>query len=49
MELARRHGDYAIVGIAVQGRVDGGDFDDMRLGFFGAGISRFSPRARARH
>lgn len=37
MELARRHGDYAIVGIAVQGRVDGGKFDDMRLGFFGAG------------
>lgn len=37
MELARRHGDYAIVGIAVQGRVDGGNFDDMRLGFFGAG------------
>lgn len=37
MELARRHGDYAIIGIAVQGRVDGGKFDDMRLGFFGAG------------
>lgn len=37
MELARRHGDYAIVGIVVQGRVDGGNFDDMRLGFFGAG------------
>jgi len=37
MELARRHGDYAIVGIAVQGRVDGGNFDEMRLGFFGAG------------
>jgi carbon-monoxide dehydrogenase medium subunit len=37
MELARRHGDYAIVGIAVQGRVDSGNFADMRLGFFGAG------------
>lgn len=37
MELARRHGDYAIVGIAVQGRVEGGNFADMRLGFFGAG------------
>lgn len=37
MELARRHGDYAIVGIAVQGRVDGGTFADMRIGFFGAG------------
>lgn len=37
MELARRHGDYAIVGIAVQGRLDGDSFADMRLGFFGAG------------
>ncbi len=37
MELARRHGDYAIVGIAVQGRVDGGTFSDMKIGFFGAG------------
>lgn len=37
MELARRHGDYAIVGIAVQGRLEGDTFADMRLGFFGAG------------
>ncbi|MGE0255975.1 MAG: xanthine dehydrogenase family protein subunit M [Alphaproteobacteria bacterium] len=37
MELARRHGDYAIVGLAVQGRVAGGSFRDMRLAFFGAG------------
>ena len=37
MELARRHGDYAIVGISVQGRVDDDSFADMRLGFFGAG------------
>ncbi len=37
MELARRHGDYAIVGIAVQGRVEGGTFSDVRIGFLGAG------------
>ena len=37
MELARRHGDYAMVGIAVQGRIEGDTFADMRLGFFGAG------------
>jgi carbon-monoxide dehydrogenase medium subunit len=37
MELARRHGDYAIVGLAAQGRVSGGTFSDMRLAFFGAG------------
>jgi carbon-monoxide dehydrogenase medium subunit len=37
LELARRHGDYAIVGIAVQGKLDGDTFADMKLGFFGAG------------
>lgn len=37
MELARRHGDYAIVGVGVQGRLDGDSFADMRLAFLGAG------------
>jgi carbon-monoxide dehydrogenase medium subunit len=37
LELARRHGDYAIVGLAAQGKVAGGTFSDMRLAFFGAG------------
>lgn len=37
LELARRHGDYAIVGLAAQGKVSGGNFSDMRLAFFGAG------------
>ena len=37
IELARRHGDYAIVGIAAQGKVAGNTFSDMRLAFFGAG------------
>ena len=37
MELARRSGDYAIVGIGVQGRINSGNFADMRLVFLGAG------------
>jgi carbon-monoxide dehydrogenase medium subunit len=36
-ELARRHGDYAIIGVAAQGGADGGGFSNMRLAFFGAG------------
>jgi aerobic carbon-monoxide dehydrogenase medium subunit len=34
-ELARRHGDYAMVGVAVQGSTQGGKFADMRIVFFG--------------
>jgi carbon-monoxide dehydrogenase medium subunit len=37
LELARRHGDYAIVGLAAQGHIANGTFSDMRLAFFGAG------------
>lgn len=36
-ELARRHGDYAIIGLAAHGNLSGGSFSDMRLVFFGAG------------
>jgi carbon-monoxide dehydrogenase medium subunit len=36
-ELARRHGDYAIVGLAAQAVVEGNLFDDLRLGFFAVG------------
>ncbi len=36
-ELARRHGDYAIVGIALAGDLAAGVLGDMRIGFFGAG------------
>lgn len=36
-ELARRHGDYAIVGLAAQAVVRGGTFADLRLGFFAVG------------
>src|SRR6266850_909029 len=34
-ELARRHGDYAMVGLAVHGSTQGGKFADMRVVFFG--------------
>ena len=36
-EFARRHGDYAIVGLAAQSIVAGGRFVDLRLGFFAVG------------
>jgi carbon-monoxide dehydrogenase medium subunit len=37
MELARRHGDYAIIGLAAHVQVEGGRFGGGRLVFFGAG------------
>jgi len=37
MELARRHGDYAIIGLAAQVEISGGTFSDARLVFFNAG------------
>ncbi len=36
-EFARRHGDYAIVGLAAQAIVRGEQFADLRLGFFAVG------------
>jgi carbon-monoxide dehydrogenase medium subunit len=36
-EFARRHGDYAIVGLAAQAFVRDGRFTDFRLGFFAVG------------
>jgi carbon-monoxide dehydrogenase medium subunit len=36
-ELARRHGDYAIVGLAASARADGKKLADVRLAFFGVG------------
>jgi carbon-monoxide dehydrogenase medium subunit len=35
-ELVRRHGDYAIVGLAAQGARAGSRWTSLRLGFFGA-------------
>jgi carbon-monoxide dehydrogenase medium subunit len=36
-ELARRHGDYAIVGLAASARAAGTALSDVRLAFFGVG------------
>lgn len=36
-ELTRRHGDYAIVGIAARARLEGDRLRDVRLAYFGAG------------
>ena len=38
-ELARRHGDYAIVGLAASARAAGRGFTHVRLGFFGIGAT----------
>ncbi|HEY4373101.1 MAG TPA: xanthine dehydrogenase family protein subunit M [Burkholderiales bacterium] len=37
LELARRHGDYAIVGVAAHGKVAGGVLSDVRLAYLGVG------------
>jgi len=37
LELARRYGDYAIVGVAAHGKFEGGRFSDASLAFFGIG------------
>lgn len=37
LELARRSGDYALVGVAAQGMVQDGMLADLRLAFFSAG------------
>ena len=36
-EVARRHGDYAIVGLAAQAALQGDGFADLRLGYFAVG------------
>jgi carbon-monoxide dehydrogenase medium subunit len=36
-EFARRHGDYAIVGLSAQAILDGNGFADLRLAFFAVG------------
>jgi carbon-monoxide dehydrogenase medium subunit len=38
-ELARRHGDYAIVGLAASARADRKALADVRLAFFGVGAT----------
>jgi carbon-monoxide dehydrogenase medium subunit len=44
-EFARRHGDYAMAGLAACARADGMRLDDVRLVYFGVG----SKPQRARH
>ena len=44
-EFARRHGDYAMVGLAACARADGKRLDDVRLVYFGVG----SKPVRTRH
>src|SRR6266704_3978331 len=36
-ELARRHGDYAMVGVAAHGSTQGQQFSDVRVALFGVG------------
>jgi len=36
-EFARRHGDYAMVGLAATAQVDGKELADVRLAYFGVG------------
>ena len=38
-ELSRRHGDYAIVGLAASARADGESLKDVRLAYFGVGLT----------
>ncbi len=39
VELARRHGDYAIVGVAAHARIDRGTVSDLRLAYLGVGAT----------
>jgi carbon-monoxide dehydrogenase medium subunit len=47
-EFARRHGDYAIVGLAADARIDGDRLSDLRLGFFAVGDRPVLAKASAR-
>jgi carbon-monoxide dehydrogenase medium subunit len=47
-EFARRHGDYAIAGLAAQAVVEGNVFADLRLGFFAVGDRPILTRAASR-
>ncbi|HVX92018.1 MAG TPA: xanthine dehydrogenase family protein subunit M [Xanthobacteraceae bacterium] len=44
-EFARRHGDYAMIGLAASARAQGENLGDVRLAYFGVG----STPVRARH
>jgi carbon-monoxide dehydrogenase medium subunit len=38
-ELSRRHGDYALAGLAAFARADGATLKDVRLAYFGVGLT----------
>ena len=38
-ELSRRHGDYAMAGLSASARADGKSLKDVRLAFFGVGLT----------
>jgi carbon-monoxide dehydrogenase medium subunit len=44
-ELSRRHGDYAIVGLAASARMAGAGLEGVRLAFFGIGATPVRSRA----
>ena len=46
-ELARRHGDYAMVGLCAHAKVSGGELSDARLVFFGVGGTPVAAEAAA--
>jgi carbon-monoxide dehydrogenase medium subunit len=43
-ELARRHGDYALVGLAASARAEGGGLTEVRLAYFGVGSTPIRAR-----
>jgi len=47
-EFARRHGDYAIVGVAAQARLQEDVFSDLRIAFFAVGDRPALARAAAK-
>lgn len=47
-EFARRHGDYAIVGLAAQAMLQGDRFADLRLGYFAVGDKPVLAKAAGR-
>ena len=44
-EFARRHGDYALVGLAASARAEGGRLADVRLAFFSVGATPVRAKA----
>ncbi len=43
-ELSRRHGDYALAGLAAAARADGASLTDVRLAYFGVGLTPLRAR-----